>query len=149
MVSAYQDKIVNENSYLAERFRSQHGEPTFAKFVKMIIKRSENETGTFNIHWEPYISSCSYCSFKYTIISKLETMEEDRKIILELVGAEVPDRKKIQNQTSGKNIQKVTEDLFSQLTREEAEALANIYKYDFEMFGYDMDMYLERTKNVP
>eukprot|EP00092_Neocalanus_flemingeri_P042887 GFUD01047082.1.p1 GENE.GFUD01047082.1~~GFUD01047082.1.p1 ORF type:complete len:166 (+),score=39.52 GFUD01047082.1:203-700(+) len=146
LVSAFQDKIMNVgngDSYLAEDFRLQHGGPTFAKFVRKVINDAEH--GSFNIHWEPYISSCSYCSFNYTIISKLETMEEDKKIILGMVGAQVPDRKKIQNKTSGKNIKEVTEDLFGQITREEAEALANIYKYDLEMFGYDINMYIKRT----
>ena len=45
----------------------------------------------------------------------------------------------------GKNIEELTKELFSELTREEGEVLADIYEYDLEMFGYDADMYLEVT----
>ena len=94
------------------------------------------------------MSACSYCSFNYTILSKLETMEEDREMILGMVGAPDLSLKKVHNKTSGKNIQDVTEELFSELTREEGEALADIYELDLEMFGYDKNLYLEMTQNI-
>ena len=68
-------------------------------------------------------------------------------MILRMVGAEdvVPRKKKIHNKVVGKNIEEVTKELFSELTRDEGEALGDIYKYDLEMFGYDADMYLDMT----
>ena len=136
---------MGEESALGQRFRHHHGEPSFAKFVDLVIKGGINDN--FNIHWEPYISSCNYCSFKYTVISKMETLEEDRKVILKMVSAEnmVSECTKIHNKGVGKNIEEVTKELFSELTREEGKALGDIYKYDLEMFGYDADMYLDMT----
>ena len=77
----------------------------------------------------------------------METLEEDRKMILEMVAADdvVSESKKIHNKGVGKNIEEVTKELFSELTRDEGEALADIYKYNLERFGYDADMYLEIT----
>ena len=68
-------------------------------------------------------------------------------MILRMVGAEnvVSDSKKIHNKVVGKNIEELTKELFSELTREEGEALADNYEYDLEMFGYDADMYLDLT----
>ena len=84
--------MVKEEGYLSEKFKEQFGEPTFAKFVKKVLKSFKNR-GSFNIHWEPYILSCSYCHFNYTFLSKLETMEEDQDFILQYVGADIPKRK--------------------------------------------------------
>ena len=144
LVSAFKDKIADEESYLYEPFREQYGEPTFAKFAEKVIRGAER--GSYNVHWEPYILSCSYCHFNYTILSKLETMEEDRKYILDSVGANIPKRKKIHNKVVGDEIEKVTCDSFSELTREQGEKLANIYKYDFELFEYDGQKYLDCCK---
>ena len=121
--SAFQDKIMDDESALGQRFRHHHGESSFANLVDLVIKGSMNDN--FNIHWEPYISSYNYCSFNYTVISKIETLEEDRKMILEMVAAEnvVSDSKKIHNKFVGKNIEEVTKELFSELTREEGKHL--------------------------
>ena len=141
LVSAYIDKVVPEEGYLAEAFREEFGEPTFSKFVGKVLKDAQH--GSFDIHWEPFISACSYCYFNYSIISKLETVDEDREVILETVGARVPERKRIQNQKIGKKIENVTSDLFSELTTEACDALASIYRYDLEMFEYDSEKYLK------
>ena len=113
--------------------------------MDLVIKGGINDN--FNIHWEPYISSCDYCSLKYTVISKMETLDEDREMILRMVGAEnvVSESKNIHNKVVGKNIEEETKVLFSELTREEGEALADIFKYDLEMFGYETDIYLDMT----
>ena len=78
----------------------------------------------------------------------METFEEDREMILRMVGAEdvVSMKKTFHNKVVGNNIEEVSKELFSELTREEGEALADIYKYDLEMFGYDADIYLDMTK---
>ena len=73
-------------------------------------------------------------------------MEEDRKFILDSVGADIPRKKKIQNKVVGDKIEKVTCDSFSELTREQGENLANIYRYDLEMFEYDGQKYLDCCK---
>ena len=144
LVSVFKDKIVRKEKYLYEEFKKQYGNATFAKFVKEVIRGAK--LGKYNVHWEPYILSCSYCHFNYSVLSKLETMEEDKKFILDSVGANIPNTRKIQNKVVGDKIEKVTCDSFSELTKEEGEDLANIYKYDLEMFEYDGQKYLNCCK---
>ena len=49
----------------------------FGKPVKMKICKLER-------HWRPYISRCAFCDYPYTVIAKLETIDEDQKYISQL-----------------------------------------------------------------
>ena len=124
---------------------------SFGSFVKIVLgqarRKQDVEYLGIDAHWRPFNAHCFFCKVKYTVISKMETLEEDREMILRMVGAEdvVSMKKTFHNKVVGKNIEEVTKELFSELTREEGEALADI-KYDLEMFGYDADIYLDMTK---
>ena len=47
------------------------------------------------------------------------------------------------NANAGEKIQNLTKTHFRNLTDELKIALLDLYKYDFEMFDYDPNMYLE------
>ena len=145
LVSAFIDKIVAEGSGIAKTFRELHGEPNFSMFIDEVRKRASNDN--FNIHWEPYVSSCDFCSFNYTVISKLETAKEDMEMILRLAGVD-SDLLEIEamNMKVGESIEEATKRLFSELTREQGKALEEIYKYDLWFFAYDAEKYLEVTQ---
>lgn len=149
LVSAYENKILIE-SPLSRNFEQLFGKPTFSKFVNMIIEDSSNCRLHFcqslNEHWRPYLSSCSYCDMSFTVITKMENVDRDRKIILDMVGAGVLFKEYArENQSVGDTIKNVTMNYFRQLPRRLAERLRNIYWTDLEMFGYDTNVYLELT----
>ena len=60
----------------------------------------------------------------------------------------VKGREKVQfNLSAGNSVQDLALNFFRNLTRKEGEALKNLYKYDFEMFGYDAEIYLNATQS--
>ena len=135
-----------DDAYLGEAFRKVHGEPNFVKFIETVIKGGVRDN--FNIHWEPYVNSCDFCNFNYTVISKLETMKEDMEMILKLSDIDLEIlSKKTRNRKTGEDIEETTKNLFSELTRAQGETLESIYSFDFEMFGYEAKKYLDVTKN--
>ena len=87
LVSAYQDKLIDQNyegyrDYITANF----GPVSFKTFVQMVIRRSKKRCQKISKcdldrHWQPFISRCGYCNVNYKIISKSETFNEDRKFI--------------------------------------------------------------------
>ena len=37
-----------------------------------------------NNHWKPYLSRCAYCITNYTVVAKLDTLEDDLSFIGEI-----------------------------------------------------------------
>ena len=75
----------------------------------------------------------------------METYEEDRKEILNLVGLKFEEKKsnshdKIHDKKS--STKDLTKSYFKTLSMEVKENLMILYKYDFELFDYDPQMYI-------
>ena len=82
----------------------------------------------------------------YTVITKMENVDRDRKIILDMVGAGALFKELVhENQSSGDRIKNVTMDYFRQLPRWMGERLRDLYWTDFQMFGYDHNIYLRQA----
>jgi hypothetical protein len=75
----------------------------------------------------------------------METYDEDRREILNLVGLDYED-KKTNSHDEIHETKLSTEDLtrnyFKTLPKDIFKKLKIIYKYDFELFGYDPQVYL-------
>ena len=79
----------------------------------------------------------------YTVITKMENVDRDRKIILDMVGAGDLFKELVhENQSAGERIKNVTMDYFRQLPRVLGERLRDLYWTDFIMFGYNPNIYL-------
>ena len=97
---------------------------------------------SLNEHWRPFLSTCSYCDMSYTVITKMDNVDRDRKIILDMVGAGALFKELVhENQSSGDRIKNVTMDYFRQLPRWMGERLRDLYWTDFVMFGYNPNIY--------
>ena len=94
-----------------------------------------------NQHWRPFNALCGFCSFNYTVISKTETFDEDEARIMELLGMEGREQKKL-NSNAGDRIQNLTKTCFENISQEDKNALVDLYKYDFAMFGYHPEFYI-------
>ena len=82
----------------------------------------------------------------YTVITKMENVDRDRKIILDMVGAGDLFKELVhENQSAGDRIKNVTMDYFRQLPRWMGERLRDLYWTDFQMFGYDHNIYLRQA----
>ena len=82
-----------------------------------------------------------FCSINYTVISKMETYDEDKKRFLEMVGFTEEINEGRFHVHGGKSIQEKTKALFRNIKEEDFEELTKLYKYDLELFDYDPHMY--------
>ncbi len=88
---------------------------------------------------------CAYCDLPYDIIGKMETFDDDVRYVLALTGLDqelnLPDETNIRlNKASGDEDR--TRRYFAQLDKDRKERLFQLYKYDFEMFGYSPRGYM-------
>ena len=70
----------------------------------------------------------------------METIQQDLFYIGKIVGAKFSDS--AANPSSGGNTSNLTMEYFSQLGRETVRQLYNLYRLDFELFGYSPNTYI-------
>ena len=118
---------------------------TFPQFVNVVLTEGrEKQDLTFpkvNVHWKPMHGHCFFCSINYTVISKMETYSEDKARFLKMVGIKEDIREERMNIFGGQSIQDKTRNLFKEIHKKDVEALRKMYKYDFELFEFNPDMY--------
>ena len=109
---------------------------------KQMPVRTRRRLKKMDQHWRPYNALCAFCSFNYTVISKTETFDEDEMRIMEMFGLTGRNQSKL-NTNAGDKIQNITKQCFESIAQEEKTALVDLYKYDFAMFGYDPQDYVQ------
>jgi hypothetical protein len=97
----------------------------------------------FNHHWLPYVTSCSLCTFEYSAVGRLENMQDDLLFIGQMAGVQF--KNNVSHSSSGSTSQ-LAREYFSQVDEDDVEQLYQLYKIDFEMFGYSPDLYLNFAK---
>jgi len=150
LVSAFQDKLVDQGDKFYKRvvdhIRIKYGEITFTSFVYMILDNSDKLCKEMNScrldkHWKPFISRCGYCDMPYKVIAKAENFADDQKFIGRL--ANVTFQKIESHKSSGGDTKSLAKKYFSDLDLDTVKDLYEIYKVDFEMFGYSPDIYFD------
>ncbi|XP_047475889.1 carbohydrate sulfotransferase 11-like isoform X2 [Penaeus chinensis] len=102
----------------------------FPEFVSYLIDTKRSQ---LNEHWATVSDMCHPCAVRYQIIGKYETLAEDSEYILRKVGAS-PDLhfpEIIPSKTTA-----IVESYFDMLSDEQQRNLIEIYRDDFELFGY-------------
>ena len=78
-MSAYENKILRPEIRLGAWFLNNYGEPTFPKFVDVIIEGAKDcDIGVcqnLDEHWKPFNAGCTYCDLKYNYITKVSQLE--------------------------------------------------------------------------
>ena len=92
-----------------------------------------------NLHWRPYSTICDFCTMKYRVISKMETFQDDRSHILQMLG--VADEQLRMNTHGGFKTTDLTKHYFKNISMKVKEKLLEIYKDDFGLFNYDTRIY--------
>ena len=92
----------------------------------------------------PYWKTCSYCYLKYDLIGHTETFEDDTKQIVEKAGIResMGQLRDLDMFEDPKPINRFTE-----ISTEQMNKLFEIYKLDFEAFGYDFQAYLKQASD--
>lgn len=148
--------------------RNHNGEksPTFSEFVSWVIASAKESSGIkdggskgvpgFDEHWAPYFRFCTPCAVNFTVIAKMETLSRDEAYIIqktgigatlgmtgEKQGTDTTRPREAVNAAIGGRTEEVLPRYFRTLTREQLDALYDIYRIDFQMFGYDASKYFD------
>ncbi|OQR75268.1 carbohydrate sulfotransferase 11-like [Tropilaelaps mercedesae] len=156
LVSVYEDKVGREPDdaafFYATYFRNFArrknitGTLSFTDFVDYLI---ETPWAEYDEHWMPYFHRCEVCLVGYDFIGKLETAEEDFNAMLGANGlADLKQKLHRLNARSdgGMDFSRV-ETYFIQLERNQIMALYRIYRFDFELFGYNIVNFIDTFDN--
>ena len=73
----------------------------------------------------------------------METYNEDRSRFLTMVGIEEDIMEERIHMHAGDSVQETTKSLFKEITKEVRETLIELYKYEFDLFEYDPNIYWE------
>jgi len=129
---------------------------TFPAFITRILSEWTSKH-TANEHWRPYYVNCDYCDIKYDFIGRVENFEYDFNYIAKKANISLHSLPEniIHYHASGSHksysalrpVSKNDKDekvinYFSQLNVGQLEGLYNMYKVDFEMFGYKLYPYV-------
>ena len=132
---------------MAKNKNIDYADTTFHDFIikDVIMKVKENKSHEkfreMNPHWRPYNTYCAFCNIPYSVVSKMETFDQDKERILELAGLEDRQRGQRLYVHGGDDIQNMTRQLFKNISPQHKNDLLNIYKHDFKMFDYNDKSY--------
>ncbi|CAG7728159.1 unnamed protein product [Allacma fusca] len=131
--------------------------PTFDEFVQYLLTLPPAE---MDEHWRPMYIDCNACTNSFSLIFKVETMDQDRDYLLSLLlgvnstgvslKAELDQIWRRWTNSVGKDTLpasawKTRHEYFSQVSQQNLRALYELYEPDFLMFGYSPDKYLDMT----
>lgn len=146
LLSAYRDKFVGKTTQLYEEMgeeivRKVRGDatgknestgerPTFDEFTSYI--ESLPDSSTWDMHWRPSHQTCYPCGIDYDYVGYFDTAKEDADYILKKLGLD----KEVEFPSFRSRTPVLLEKYYSQIPLERIIRLAEIYREDFEMFGY-------------
>ncbi|XP_022907704.2 carbohydrate sulfotransferase 11 [Onthophagus taurus] len=156
LMSAYKDKLQHAlphsyhqqlgnqiiKKYRSKTFRKSDTRwPSFEEFILYLfdcIKDGE----TLDMHWTPITEFCTPCMFDFDVIAHTETLQEDQEYIIFKAGLQHKIKPEWKNSGRGVTAQQI-EKYYSQITRAQILQLYHIYRYDFELFNYTLNGYIE------
>ncbi|XP_031346032.1 carbohydrate sulfotransferase 11 [Photinus pyralis] len=157
LLSAYRDKFqfAIPHAYhrklgmeIVEKYRPKMQKrtkwPTFPEFVMYLIDAVKNSQ-PLDMHWTPITEFCTPCLFDFDVIAHMETLQEDQEYIIQKANLQNVIRAEWKNPGRGSTSDQIKM-YFSQLTQAQILQLYHIYRYDFELFNYSFQGYLELGK---
>lgn len=107
---------------------------TFREFVHYLIHEGSSSDMT-NEHWTPIHQLCHPCTLNYSFIGKYEKLEEDSKIVLNMIGApSITFPRSRPSQTFER-----LKHYLQQLSMDDIIKLYRVYEVDFKLFGYNLE----------
>lgn len=136
VLSAYLSKVVgkyqkNKSHHLPNTLRSGDTPPDFVEFCKYLDTYGPYE----NHHWYPQSDYLLFPVSRYDFIAKLENINQDFATILKKISNGYQDYKFVEEDPSHKT--SADEKMKAHYNRQAYDIVFNIYKDDFENFGYD------------
>lgn len=149
VISTYEDKVLIKPLLKFKiRLEMSYNDTSFSSFVRLVLEDAKRfncqPISRCNIdrHIRPYLPNCLYCDINFDFIGKLEDFDEDVTYIAKMQNLTQHLRvlNHVQNSNSKKGDGSREEKMkkyMSQLTPELVRDLYELYKIDFEMFGYN------------
>ena len=113
---------------------------SFREFVQLVLSEARQEQDLkflkMNVHWRPISAIGFFCSTNYTVISKMETYDEDKKRFLKMMGIKEEIIEEKYHVHGGDSIEDKTKQLLKEIEVKDLQDLRELYKYDFELFDY-------------
>ena len=112
---------------------------TFPEFIQYVVDLHKDH-GIFNEHWVPQYQITFPCAIPYNFIGKFETLYQDMDFVVRKLY-------KLNETTSlpfsawktATDESKIAR-FYKDIPRENIDLLREIYKYDFMLYGYSMDI---------
>ena len=133
---------------------TQGAQVSFSAFVKFLLKDG-GFSNNFNKHWMPMSLLCGANQIKYNFFSQLETIDSDFKYFKYLADfgylddfpkarfSSVTDKDRdTNNNNNDRYLDKYVKIYKESISLEERVQLYDVYKQDFEMFGYEYEPFL-------
>ena len=103
---------------------------TWDEWIRYLTDPSE--TDRFNEHWMEYYKLCFPCKIEYDFIGNLETVQSDSAYMLGMLGLH-----RVSYPTGPALSNNLYSQYFANLSQKALEKLWEIYKVDFELFGFE------------
>lgn len=113
---------------------------TIPEFISYVIDEwKERDEKPVDVHWRSMVDLCHPCSIKYDVIGKFETMQKDVDYLLNQLGEDkIGQYFKAYEPYATSSLVK---DFMQEISKKQWNALLRIYRDDFDIFGYDPDVY--------
>lgn len=109
------------------------GTATFEDFLNFIAHSKSKK----DPHWTEYNVSCSPCLHKYDVIMKMETLQDDVEYLVKKLNINKYQRQGFFPVKHTKTDDSKMERTFRPMPKDLVSKIYEIYRHDFEMFGYE------------
>ncbi|XP_071481821.1 carbohydrate sulfotransferase 11-like [Diadema antillarum] len=114
---------------------------TWTEFTNYLVDPIERPK--FDEHWKEMYKLCSPCRIKYDFIGRLENIQEEANYVLSHFNftrklSYPSSANSHPTNSASTNVTKY----FDRFSREKLRALWNIYRFDYELFGYDKPAFI-------
>lgn len=124
----------------SQRSLKKGNDVTIPEFVNYVIDEwAERDVKPLDPHWRSQVELCRPCSIDYDVVGKFETMQEDIDYLLEQLEEE--EISQIFHEYKPYTTSSLVTKFMEQVSDQQWEDLVRIYQDDFDIFGYDPDIY--------
>ncbi|XP_042869745.1 carbohydrate sulfotransferase 11-like [Penaeus japonicus] len=114
------------------RYHFRNASFTFEDFLRYVVWT--HDVGYMNKHWAPLVFLCNPCKHRYDFIVHLETIAPEFNYIMTFLNYTEGIQMEEQHKTKATNRSDIH--LYKDIPRDVMKRILEIYKFDFELFGY-------------
>jgi len=125
---------------------------TFKEFVQYVLETARRGYEHIDHHWRPQYNLCHPCHIKYDFIGHYETLHQDAEHVLRQIS-------RLSNNTDvqfpatdldsrNRNSRGFLRKFYGDISSEDLRGLLQLYKSDYEIFGYDVPDIVRRNQSI-